>query len=303
LGIAIISESNAVSCVGNTNKPFDKAQPYLVTVKSYGTPPVLLGMKVAANKGVSEKQKALIEEWVKKLPGVQLSDNADYMLALTNANGQCNMELVETGDAIRWKGAEANGQQPSDENTKSITAALQQGARSRFLRSMPDGGPLAGQIELVIEAQAEKDASNEWKLNRGMPYKFTIINNSPVRVYYNLLNILPTNKADVLLPMEGESPQNYSVGPGQRIVEDGIAVDDNAALGKEWLKIICSVRPIDLRPVFATEKKGTQTRSVGGVFEQWLNESLEHTNTVRTRSAGPDAVTVVSAGFTVVEKK
>jgi hypothetical protein len=39
------------------------------------------------------------------------------------------------------------------------------------------------------------------------------------------------------------------------------------------------------------------------VFEQWLNESLEHTNTVRTRSAGPDAVTVVSAGFTVVEKK
>ncbi|HSR40486.1 MAG TPA: caspase family protein [Phnomibacter sp.] len=303
LGTAIISESNPVSCVGNTSKPFDKAQPYLVTVKSYGTPPVLLGMKVVANKGVNEKQKALIEEWVKTLPGVQLSDNADYMLALANVNGQCNMELVETGDAIRWKGAEANGKKPSDETTKSITAALQQGARSRFLRSMPDGGPLAGQIELVIEAQAEKDASNEWKLNRGMPYKFTIINNSPVRVYYNLLNILPTNETSVLLPAPPESPQNYSIGPGQRIVEDGIMVEVNAALGKEWLKIICSVRPIDLRPVFATEKKGTQTRGVGGVFEQWLNESLEHTNTVRTRSAGPDAVTVVSAGFTVVEKK
>jgi hypothetical protein len=303
LGTAIISESNAVSSVGKTTKPFDKSQPYLVTVKSYGTPAVQLGVKVVVNKGVNDKQKALIEEWVKKLPGVQLSDNADYMLALTNANGQCNMELVETGDAIRWKGAEAAGKQPSEETTKSINTALQAGARSRFLRSMPDGGPYAGQIQLIIEAQAEKDASNEWKLNRGMPYKFTIINNSQMRVYYNLLNILPTNEAAVLLPMEGESPQNYSIGPGQQIVEDGIAVDDNAAFGKEWLKIICSVRPIDLRPVFATEKKGTQTRGVGGVFEQWLNESLEHTNAVRTRSAGPDAVTVVSAGFTVVEKK
>ncbi|MCU0394635.1 MAG: caspase family protein [Chitinophagaceae bacterium] len=300
LGSARVVESDPVNCTAVPTQKLDKSQPYAVVVESYGTPPVQLGLKVVPAEGVDRGMTTSLEQWAQQLPGVSLSAPPDLMLAISKDGSQTRLELVEAGDAVRWQGIFASGQVPDEAGTKAIQAALQAYARTRFLRSLPDGGPLSGKIELRIEAEAGRDASAEWKLNRGSLYKFIIVNNSDTRVYFNLLNILPTNQTHVLLPQPGDMPQDYSIGAGQSFEIPEIMVDTDAAAGKEWLKVVCSARPLDLRPVFDTGGSETRTRSVGGDFEQWLNESLDKTNSTRTRSAGAQAVTVVSTGFTVM---
>jgi len=79
-------------------------------------------------------------------------------------------------------------------------------------------------------------------------------------------------------------------------------VDEDAAPGKEFLRVVLRSTSLDLRPVFEDVPPGQKKRSMGSGFEKWLDDGLENTSATRTRSMGAEAVTVVSAGFTVIKK-
>lgn len=298
---AVVTESNALSSVLQPRQQIDKAMPYNIHIISYGTAAVQLHITLQADKTVPKTTTDAVQAWLKKQPGVVLSSAGDYLLLLSKATNGTSMELLEKGDVVQHSTTLATGKTFDAAMQQQWQQALKATARSRYLRQMNDGGPLADKVQVIIAAEGMKDASNEWKLTPGSEYKISIINNSDTRLYFNLLNILPNAKSQVLLPQPDEQPQDYSVGPGQPFEIDGIAVDDNATEGREYLRVVLSIRPIDLRPVFEETPDNSRKRNIGGTFEKWLNESLENTGTVSTRS-GNDEVTIVSAGFQVVKK-
>lgn len=303
LGTAVIAESDAVSCMGKTKTAFNRAQPYLVEVVSYAAPGIAATMHVVVNKGVNKTLADSMKAWLKRQPRIKQSNNADFQLELTASGNNTTIELIEVGDAVRWETTLPNGQLLGPSQIQQLESSLKASNRTRYLRSLPDGGPAQAKVQVLIESEGAKDASNEWKLTPGAAYSLHIVNNSEARLYFNLLNILPTNESQVLLPQPGEQPQDYSVGVGDTFHIEGISVDDDATPGKEFLRVVLRSSPLDLRPVFEDVPPGQKKRSIGTGFEKWLDDGLENTSATRTRSMGAEAVTVVSAGFTVIKKQ
>jgi hypothetical protein len=303
LGNATIVESDAVSCMGKTKTAFDRAQPYLVEIVSYGTPGISTTLHLVVNKGVSKQVADSMKAWLKRQPRIKPADNADFQLELSAEGNLTKMELIEVGDAVRWNTTVPNGKVPSAADMQALESSLKASNRTRYLRSLPDGGPVQANVQVLIESEGAKDATNEWKLTPGTPYSLHIVNNSESKLYFNLLNILSTNESQVLLPQPGEQPQDYSIGVGDTFHIEGISVDDDAAPGKEFLRVVFRSSPLDLRPVFEDTPPGQKKRSINSGFEKWLDDGLENTGATRTRGMGAESVTVVSAGFTVVKKK
>jgi hypothetical protein len=301
LTTAVVTESNAVSAVLSPKQRLDKATPYSIEVLSYGTAAVQLNLSIDVAKNVPKATADAVQSWLKKQPAVRVSANGDYLLQLSQTTGGTYMELIEKGDITQYSTTLATGKTFDATLQQQWQQALKATARTRYLRQLNDGGPMAEKVVIQIAAEGLKDASNEWKLTPGTEYKVSITNNSDTRLYFNLLNVLPNAKSQVLLPQPDEQPQDYSIGPGQTFDIDGIAVDETAVAGREYLRVVLSIRPLDLRPVFDSSPDESRKRNIGGAFEQWLNESLQNTSAVKTRS-GNDEVTIVSTGFQVVKK-
>lgn len=301
LTTAVVTESNAVSAVLSPKQRLDKATPYSIEVLSYGTAAVQLNLSIDVAKNVPKATADAVQSWLKKQPAVRVSANGDYLLQLSQTTGGTYMELIEKGDITQYSTTLATGKTFDATLQQQWQQALKASARTRYLRQLNDGGPMAEKVVIQITAEGLKDASNEWKLTPGTEYKVSITNNSDTRLYFNLLNVLPNAKSQVLLPQPDEQPQDYSIGPGQTFDIDGIAVDETAVEGREYLRVVLSIRPLDLRPVFDSSPDESRKRNIGGAFEQWLNESLQNTSAVKTRS-GNDEVTIVSTGFQVVKK-
>ncbi|HSC54139.1 MAG TPA: caspase family protein [Phnomibacter sp.] len=301
LGNAVIQETDAVSSIGKTNHSFNKAQPYIVEVVSYASPGIATTLRMVVNKGVNKSLADSLKAWIKTQPRIQESNNAEFQLELTQAGNNTLIELVELGDAVRWNTSLPNGQKLSTTQLQQLGAAVKASNRTRYLRSLPDGGPAVSGVQVFIESEGSKDATNEWKLKPGAPYTLHIVNNSETRLYFNLLNILPSNVSQVLLPQPGEQAQDYSIGVGDTFHIEGISVDEDAKPGKEFLRVVLRTTSLDLRPVFEEPQPGSKRRSVGSGFEKWLDDGLENTGASRTRGMGAEAVTVVSTGFTVIK--
>lgn len=297
---AIVTESNAFSAVLQPRKQVDKTIPYNIHILSYGAPTVQLHITVQVQKDVPKATADALQAWLKKQPGVTLSSAGDYLLTLSQIKTGTYIELMEKGDIILYSRSIGSAKITDKEVQQNLQQALKACARTRYLRQLNDGGPMAEKVQVQIIAEGMKDASNEWKLSPGAAYKLVITNNSDTRLYFNILNVLPNAQSKVLLPEAGEQPQDYSIGPGQLFEVEGIQVDATAAAGREYLRVVLSTRPIDLRPIFDATPDESRKRNIGGTFEQWLNESLQQTGTARTRS-GNDEVTIVSTGFQVVK--
>ncbi len=254
---------------------------------------------------VNAKQLDDLKQWISAQSFVQLSESGDFMLQLTGDKNGTNMELVESGDALRWNTNVAANALLSDGDKKQLQAQLQAGARSKLLRNMPDGGPLSDKVRIDLEYQGVvTKATEETKLPRGAYYKLTIYNNSTEVLYYNLINILSTNETSVLLPAPGTQAQDFSIRPGLSVPIDSIQVDLDAKPGKEFMRVVLSPRVIDLRPVFEPPAPGDKKRGGTGPFEQWLGSVLDSNGKKpTTRSLGSDEVTVASNSFLVIAKE
>ena len=143
--------------------------------------------------------------------------------------------------------------------------------RIKYLRTMPDGGELAQYISAEIVPAKEYNKSAVIEMEIGDGYALHIRNSSNQNLYYTVLDIYPDNNVEIMYPYKAKEPADYIVGKNSPVVRQ-LAVSKGSPAGVEFLKIIVSKEPMDLRSVFEKKITRDNMQSFQTVLDDLFNE-------------------------------
>jgi hypothetical protein len=204
-----------------------------------------------------------------------ISDNADFQLAVKEDAGNKKALLTDRNNKLLWSGNIDNTDSLTAEDKKLVIANIKKALRVKYLRTMPDGGDLAPFISAEIIPAKEQDPANEIILQAGDGYSLKIHNNSNARLFYTVLDIYPDNHVEILYPYKGKEPSDYLIDNKAGPVIRKLSVSKGTPLGTEFLKIIVSKEPMDLRSVFEQTTQRAEMQSFQMVLDDLFNERSE----------------------------
>jgi hypothetical protein len=159
----------------------------------------------------------------------------------------------------------------SDEQKKQFIGDIKRALRIKYLRTMPDGGELAQYVSAEIIPAKEYNKSGGIELEIGDGYALHIRNNSNQNLYYTVLDIYPDNTLDILYPYKGKEPADYVVEKNNVVIRK-LGVSKGSPPGVEFLKIIVSKEPMDLRSVLEKKITRDNMQSFQTVLDDLFNE-------------------------------
>jgi len=292
-----------------SNKPLNKAEAYMVKIDgvSYGSFSGSVFVKAIMEKDKNSKAALLknqIENYIKQYPFLTVSENADMMLDITKqTDGNYLISLVEKGDSIHYSKTIAAKDTVSADDWKYFMDGMKRTVRIKYFRNMTDGGTYANDVALeVIPAKPNIKAGKEMMLKPADQFSIKVTNKGTQALYFTILDLLPNNDIKVLIPDEGEEPQDYIIKPGDTKVIEGIQVDAGTPKGKEFFKGIFSKVPIDLRAVLNRKRtRGSgELQSFEKVVDDMFSENITAAHTRSTISqVKVEELGIVTAGFTI----
>ena len=152
-----------------------------------------------------------------------------------------------------------------------MIADIKRSLRVKYLRTLPDGGDLEKYISATIIPAKEYKPSEGISLVPGDLYSLSIRNNNKQNLYYTVLDIYPNDVVEVLYPYKGKEPADYLV-EGNATVTRKLKVSSGSPTGVEFLKIIVSKEPMDLRSVFEKTARRDQMRSFQSALDDLFND-------------------------------
>ena len=203
-----------------------------------------------------EKQ---VKEFIKPYSFLKIADKADFQLEVKKDRDGKIAILTDRNNKTIWTAGVLNKDSLSAEQKKQFIADIKRELRVKYLRTMPDGGELAADVSAEIVPVKEYNKATGIELEIGDVYALHIRNNSNEKLYYTVLDIYPDNTVEVMYPYKGKEPADYIVDK-KNVVIRKLAVSKGSPAGVEFLKIIVSKEPMDLRSVF--EKKVTRDHMV-----------------------------------------
>lgn len=246
---------------------------------------------------------SLLEKQVKQLVQpyrfLSLSDNADFQIEVGSSTGTKKALLTDRNDILLWSGTITSDDSLSAADKKEMIASIKKAMRVKYLRTMPDGGDFAPYIKAEIVPAKEYKAAAGIILQEGDGYSLRIQNNSDTKLFYTVLDIYPDNQVQVLYPYKGKEPSDYMVDKNATIVRK-LSVSKGTPLGTEYLKIIVSKEPMDLRSVFEKTIQRDEMRSFQAVLDDLFNESNgEKTTRADVSSIKVEEIGIVTVHFTI----
>jgi hypothetical protein len=234
---------------------------------------------------------------------LKLSDRADMMIDLRKTNGKgIALDLVDASDSIRWNRIILKGDSISKGDAIELLSVIKNSMRVKYLRTMPDGGELLQYITARITYSNPASEINESILGPDDDYSLQLVNSSGEKLFYTVLDITPDNQVKILYPSPEGLPADYLIEKNATVTRD-LRVSRNTPLGKEFLKIIVSKEPMDLRSVL----EHTIRRSEMCSFQAVLDDLFTDTNLAQTtrgdiNTIKAEEVGIVTRGFTVRSK-
>ena len=298
---AVIKKVENFKSVGVADKKLKKSDLYELKQEeeNYGSLMAVLKLKFdgpANGTAVLEKQ---IKEFVKPYKFLTIADKADFQLEVKNEDPRKTASLVDRNNKELWSADLLNNDSLSAEDKKQFIAGIKKALRVKYLRSMPDGGDLAQYVSAEIIPDKEHKTTNEIILEAGDRYSLRISNKSNQNLYYTVLDITPDNNVKVLYPFEGKDPSDYLV-ENNNVVIRKLAVSKGAPLGVEFLKIIVSKEPMDLRSVFEHTVHRDEMRSFQTVLDDLFNEKQGGGSTrADVSSIKAEEVGIITVNFTI----
>jgi len=184
----------------------------------------------------------------------------------TQLIGAGNMPLLETDNS-----------QPPDIAAGHILERLKVYARASYFRKLEmRGSALNVDFEIVpirrdprtemeaetIPIDSKRDALGNLHFQNGDAFRFRIINRGNKAAYFTVMDIMPDNNFETLIPGPTETPQECRIGPGQTIdVANLYTFKIGPPAGVEMFKLIATEQPVDLRPI------------VRGIYTRGANDS------------------------------
>ena len=192
----------------------------------------------------------------------------------------------------------------SDDEKKQIIYDIKKELRVKYLRTMPDGGDLAQYITATIIPAKGYDSSKQTILETGDVYSLHIHNSSNQNLYYTVLDIYPDNTVDILYPYKAKEPADYFIQRNNVVVRK-LAVSKGSPAGVEFLKIIVSKEPMDLRSVFEKRVTRAEMQPFQEVLDDLFNEKQGKAVSTRADVASLKAeeIGIISVSFIIKGQK
>ncbi len=285
---------------GSAQKPLQKGMAYTAIPDAVSYGPFSASLKIK-RKDNDDKGLVLVQQLqqlIKQNPFLSIAAQADLMIEIANAeNGGQQLQLVDVTDSVRWNKYLQPGDSLLTADGQELMTAIKMVMRSKYLRTLPDGGALAKFIKAQIIPAGNHTNQTELTLTTGEDYSLKIVNSSSERLFYTVLDITPDNKIDILYPTKNKEAANYLIEKKSEVTRK-LGVSTNTPFGKEFLKIIISKEPLDLRSVLEHRRQRAEMTS----FQEALDDLFADTPASGTRNiAGIKAeeIGIVTVSFTV----
>ena len=298
---AIIKKVDNFRSYGVAIKRLNKNDLYEVKMdeENYGNLQAVLKLSIVEADAATKVIEKQVKQFIKPYRFLTVADQADFQLEIKNDGAGKRAELTDRNNKPVWSAGIVNKDSLSDEQKKQFIANIKKELRIKYLRTMPDGGELAQFISAEIVPAKEYNKSTAIELEIGDGFSLHIKNNGNQNLYYTVLDIYPDNKVDILYPYKGKEPADYVVEKNNVVIRK-LSVSKDSPAGLEFLKIIVSKEPMDLRSVF--EKKITRgdMQSFQTVLDDLFNEKTGKAATRGDISAiKAEEIGIISVSFII----
>jgi metacaspase-1 len=270
---AIIKRVDNFRSFGAAEKKLNKAELYEIKMdeENYGNLEAAVKLSFIETDAASKLLENQVKQFMKPYSFLKISDKADFQLEVKKDGKGKLAVLTNRNNKPIWSTSLPGKDSLSEEQKKQFIADIKKELRIKYLRTMPDGGELAQYVlaEIVPAKEYNKAAGIELAVGDG--YALHIRNNSSQNLYYTVLDIYPDNNVEILYPYKSKEPADYIVEKKNTVIRK-LAVSKGTPAGVEFLKIIVSKEPMDLRSVFEKKITRDNMQSFQTVLDDLFNE-------------------------------
>ena len=301
----VIKRSDHFNAYGISSKPLTKGYSYEAKADGMSNGSIATSIKIKNNK--NDVQGNLLSNQLKTFfqpyKFITLSETADMMIDLSKTSEKgIDAYLVDAVDSTRWQRHLNSHDTLTADDKRQLMSAVKNSMRVKYLRTMLDGGELAKFLKATIMPANAHNDKDELVLETEENYSLKIDNAGDERIFYTVLDITPDNNVEVLYPTASKSPADYSIAKKSSVIRN-LRVSKNTPVGREFLKIIVSKDPMDLRSVLQHTSQRGDMRS----FQQTLDDVFNDRDDERaTRgdvsSINAEEVGIATVSFSVKQK-
>lgn len=270
---AVIRRVENFKSYGVAEKILNKNELYEVKMdeEHYGNLNAAIKISFVEADATSKALEKQVKQFTMAYSFLTITDKADFQLEIKNGGEGKLAQLTDRNNKLIWSTGILNKDSLSDVQKNRLIADIKKALRIKYLRTMPDGGDLAQYISAAIVPVKEYNKSTAIELEIGDGFSLYIRNNSNQNLYYTVLDIFPDDNVDILYPYKGKEPADYFVEKNNVVIRK-LAVSKNSPSGVEFLKIIVSKEPLDLRSVFEKRITRDEMQSFQTVLDDLFNE-------------------------------
>lgn len=303
LADGIIKRAEHFIAYGTATKSLNKGVAYEARPEAVNYGPFSTSVKIKSHVNDNDKDASLIEQQLKQIikpfKFITLEDEADLMIGLNSVSrGVYYLQLLDVTDSVRWSKNIVTGSSLSETDAKELIAVIKNSVRVKYLRSLPDGGELATFIKAEIIPATIHQAEGELILKTDEDFSLKISNGSSEKLFYTILDITPDNKVSILYPSKNREPADYLIEKKSEVIRK-LGVSKNTPSGREFLKIILSKEPLDLRSVLEHRKQRAEMTSFQTALDDLFTDSENQTNTRTISGIRAEEIGIVTVSFTV----
>ncbi len=302
IGKGLIERTDHFKAYGRSSVALKKGIAYeaRTAIMHYGP----FGTTIKFKAGKQNRQGKEIEKKLraafKSLAFITISNQASLMIDLDSmVQNKRWVQLVDAIDSTRWQKELEAGANLNDEDVAALVMAIKNTIRLRYLRTLQDGGDLLPFVKVEI-VPAQPHGESELTLGPGEDYALKIVNSSDEKLFYTVLDITPDNKISVLYPTPVREASDYMVEKNSQVTRK-LGVSRNTPSGREFLKVIVSREPLDLRSVLEQTRQRAEMTSFQLVLDDLFGDNGSNTRAISGVKA--DEIGIITASFMVVNDK
>jgi hypothetical protein len=288
-----------------------------ITRQNFGDNRLNIRIDISNNADMKKKLLARLEE----MPKVRVvEENPDLIVEADNKYTRGNnLHLITPDEAELYSvdlGASDNSDEIVDEVIDEINSFIQVNLLKKIdmydqeldvtFEIIPVTVKKVGnryQVDRRLDAASCRNEGNELEFKGNDTFIIKVKNNSYKRAYFQILDIKPNNEVTLLYPPENSTRPASEFNLDMMMEKElGDIYQFQEPYGNEYLKLIATDKPIDLR--FIISSRGADSRGAEEMspFEELLQDSYKGTR-AGSLAVPPASATVYTIPFKVVENK